>query len=700
MFAMALSAQANTVQTDLSVCGGPWSEPCSETGVCMPGTIEYSTIGRCVPCGGDEELCCGMQDDSACSSASPGSSCKIGKDPLVSSSSEIYGLAMICTATEDTAGISDQSGETSEPRRVEKDSGRMQWRDSPAPDQDAAQHWPFELDTLFGMSMFFLEVQRSGRLPESTRPPWRGDSFNSGGNWFGGVDGGYFDAGDHCIFQLPHAYTIARVAWAAHAFWGGLATSYFDGASNYDWAYDAVRWGADFLAANVEEDRTLLHVGDIDADHAYIGRSELYPEMDRNVRWCEFAQCSDVTGEVASALAHAAVVFKEDAEKRDHYWSKAQLAYAQTGVGADTFGNSNDAYDKLAVFYASSGVVSHVLFGAASMYTACVALECGNEAAYLEDVMRLGNMEEPDGQQKWFWPIPSWDHAWFDAAALMLSHGVTGPDVYGQPAFLKYLGELVSTWVDAKEPVQASPRGQRWVSAWGSNRFALNGAAMLLLWSNLPDDLRSGGASQQAARCAAVKQIHYVAGDNDMGAAYIVGFGDDPPGRNHHRNSACLPEEQNPDPVIGCSKVFVDVVDPLGACPAETEDEGAGVCYVDANRRNPLQAHGALIGGPKTPSDAGDSSRRPYSDQGWNDWRTDFIGNEQATDYNALYTLALAAAMELPSEFWSEGCGSGIDALPTQSGRGAGDRIAETYSDSDVWTFADFEAYGWTRSKE
>jgi endoglucanase len=551
---------------------------------------------------------------------------------------------------------------------------------------------------MFGMSMFFFEVQRSGRLPADTRAPWRGDSFNAGGDWFGGVDGGYFDAGDHCIFQLPHAYSIARIAWATHAYWEALATSYFDGASNYDWAYAAVQWGADFLAENTEEDRVLLHVGDIDKDHAYIGRSELYPRMDRNVRYCAYAECSDVAGEMAAALAHAAIVFKNDDARREMYWSKAKLAYKLTGVGPDTFGSSNDAYDKLAVFYTSSGVVSHVLFGAASMYAACLAIECGDEAAYLADVMRLGAMKESDGGQKWFWQVPSWDHAWWDSAALMLSHGVKGPDIYGEPAFSKLMGDFATTWVDASEPVQMSPEGQRWVSAWGSNRFALNGAAMLLLWADLPDDVRTGSTTPQAARCAAVKQIHYVAGDNDRGTSYVVGFGNDPPVRNHHRNSVCTPSEQDPNPAIGCSKVFVDVFDPQGKCPIY-EDEGAGVCYVSANRPNAFQAHGALVGGAKTPTDAGDVDRKPYSDQGWNDWRTDYVGNEQATDYNALFSVALAAAINLPAEFWSEGCGTGADAFPPQNGRGGNDRVAETFSDDEVWTFADFEKYGWTRTK-
>ena len=643
----------------------------------------------CVPCGHAGELCCDAPDDTgSCLDAS--TACSLGADPFVPSAGAIYGLARVCARGDN---VTDQAGVSDEPRRTNKQTGAMQWRDSPAPQLEAAAAWPYELDTLFGMSMFFWEVQRAGSLPADTRPPWRGDFKGQSPE----ADGGYFDAGDHNVFQLPHAYAVARLAWSTHRYWQGLAQSYFDGEANDKWSRDAVKWGADFFASTTDENRVLLHIGDIQKDHAYIGRSEMYPPIDRNVVYCEFGQCSDVAGEIAATLAHSAIVFQKDSVLRDEYWSKAKMAYAQTGVGTDTYTNSNDAYPLLAVYYASSGVVSHVLFGAASMYTACIALACGDEQTYLDDVMRLGSMDEPGGQKKWYWPVPSWDHAWFEAALVMLGHGIEGPEIYGQPSFPAFTGDMVKAWVDGTEPVQVSPRGQRWVDAWGSNRLATNGAALLLVWADLPASAQMGGITPQQARCTAMKQIHYMAGDNDREGSYVVGFGTNAPRRNHHRNSVCLPWEQNDDPAIACGPVFADVVDPRGSCPT-FEDESAGVCYQAANRDNPLQTHGALLGGPKTPTDAGDPYRVPYSTEGWNDWRTDHVGSEQAMDYNALFTLALAAAIELEPEFWSEACGSGVDALPAQVGRGASDRTAETFADEDVWTFTDFEKYGWTRT--
>jgi Glycosyl hydrolase family 9 len=70
------------------------------------------------------------------------------------------------------------------------------------------------------MSYFFYEVNRAGRLPPSTRAPWRADTLkrSGGGSLDGQWEGGYFDAGDHNKFMLPQAYAVARLAWTLHAF--------------------------------------------------------------------------------------------------------------------------------------------------------------------------------------------------------------------------------------------------------------------------------------------------------------------------------------------------------------------------------------------------------------------------------------------------------------------------------------------------
>lgn len=107
---------------------------------------------------------------------------------------------------------------------------------------------------------------------------------------------------------------------------------------------------------------------------------------------------------------------------------------------------------------------------------------------------------------------------------------------------------------------RVSPEGQRFTLQWGSNRFAMSGAAILLMWAQLPSSMRSiTSVETQSAQCAAVKQIQYMAGDNDRGS-YIAGFGENPPVRNHHRNAVCAPWEQAEDKKKHCEKCAIVAV--------------------------------------------------------------------------------------------------------------------------------------------
>jgi hypothetical protein len=124
-------------------------------------------------------------------------------------------------------------------------------------------------------------------------------------------------------------------------------------------------------------------------------------------------------------------------------------------------GNSNDAYTLLRSYYPSSGVVSHVFFAAASMYTACKALKCPDAARYLADANRLGVTKEADGGQKWYWEVPGWDNAWWDGAILMAQGGQAGPLVDSKPAFTHFLEIFVDKWVNGKAPIKCASLQRR-----------------------------------------------------------------------------------------------------------------------------------------------------------------------------------------------------------------------------------------------
>ena len=161
---------------------------------------------------------------------------------------------------------------------------------------------------------------------------------------------------------------------------------------------------------------------------------------------------------MAATLAHAAIAFQDEPALSAEYWRKAQMAYAQTGIASKTFGNSNDAYSLLGTYYPSSGVVSHVFFGAASMFAACQALSCPDVEQYRADANAVGDMKEADGGQKWFWEVPGWDNAWWDGALVMAQRGEAGPEIFGKPAYKEFLSEFADKWTRGRNPIKCGPR--------------------------------------------------------------------------------------------------------------------------------------------------------------------------------------------------------------------------------------------------
>ena len=70
---------------------------------------------------------------------------------------------------------------------------------------------------MISKSIMFYEAQRSGKLPENNRIPWRGDSaLYDKGNYNGSavdLTGGYYDAGDNLKFGYPLAYSMTVLSW-------------------------------------------------------------------------------------------------------------------------------------------------------------------------------------------------------------------------------------------------------------------------------------------------------------------------------------------------------------------------------------------------------------------------------------------------------------------------------------------------------
>lgn len=144
--------------------------------------------------------------------------------------------------------------------------------------------------------------------------------------------------------------------------------------------------------------------------------------------------------------------------------------------------------------------------------------------------------------------------------------------------------------------IHYTPKGLAWRDGWGSNRYAANTAFLALVAANL-------GLRPAVYRNFAKKQINYMLGDS--GRSFVVGFGENPPRRPHHRSSSC------PSSPARC-----------------------GWDTYHANRPNAHVLIGALVGGP---------DRNDY----YKDDRKNHAMNEVATDYNAGFQSAVAGLKQL-----------------------------------------------------
>lgn len=127
----------------------------------------------------------------------------------------------------------------------------------------------YDYEQVLGLSIWFYEAQRCGKLPNTNRVNWRWDSFVDDGSDVGlDLEGGYFDAGDHVKFGFPLAGTISILAWGM--------VDYNDGylaAGEYENGLDMLRWGLDYMVKTHPEPNVIwVNVGNGTVDHSFWGK--------------------------------------------------------------------------------------------------------------------------------------------------------------------------------------------------------------------------------------------------------------------------------------------------------------------------------------------------------------------------------------------------------------------------------------------
>ena len=461
-----------------------------------------------------------------------------------------------------------------------------------------------DYDAALDLSLRFYEAQRSGDLDEaSNRISWRGDSGlrdGQDGVYFGGeapqnlqagltldLSGGYHDAGDHVKFGLPLASTLSTLAWGGLSFRAG-----YEAAGQLDELLAAVRWGTDYLLkahgtrADGSTSYFVAQVGNAANDHAQWSAPETQTIARPALAITADKPGSDVAAASAAALASASVLFRQNGEAAyaDTLLSHAESLYSF----ADSYrGRYSDAIPEVQGYYNSwSGYEDELAYGAAWLSRAETAAGSDGEA-YADAALSLYRTSLAGLN-------PGWTHNWDDASyatAVMLAEDS------GDPAILQDVQQWLDSWVNGSNGVQISEGGLRFISDWGSLRYAANTA---MLAGIVADELIDPNGNYSAL---ATSTVDYILGENPREASYMVGYGDNAPVQPHHRAAS-----------------------------------GVGWEGFNNDTPNLYSLDGALVGGPTGANDFA-----------YSDLRSDYISNEVAIDYNAGLMGALAFANQQSS---------------------------------------------------
>ncbi len=365
--------------------------------------------------------------------------------------------------------------------------------------------------------------------------------------------------------------------------WSGIAfQDAYKKSGQWKYLLEAVKWGTDyFITCHSDKNTLYVQVGDGQKDHSW-----WYPPEAINYEYPSMKidaehPGSEVASETAASMAAASILFKEE----DSSYSATLIKHAKEIYEfADKY---RDDYVKAVPnaqgFYNTySGFIDDLAWGAAWMFYAT-----GDEE-YKKKYEAIADAEyshyDPKRYIECEGPI-SWDDKRPGAYVLMAI--LTKEE--------KRMNEAI-TYCDTILTQPKTPGGlwyDQQLSKWASNRYAANAASMLAIMAAYMDE---SDEKRKKYIEFTQKQIDYILGANPAGIDYVVGADKSSPKSVHHRGSSCTgtPESQ----------------------PKE----------------NIYTLYGALAGGPGPSDDYKDS-------------RTNYEMNEVALDYNAAFTLDLAALL-------------------------------------------------------
>lgn len=448
-------------------------------------------------------------------------------------------------------------------------------------------------------SMFFYEVQQSGKLPEWNSVQWRADSMvDEDGNETDVVPGGWFDAGDHFKFSLTNAYSASIMAWGYLEYKDAIKKAGLE-----ELYLNNIKWGMDFvLGCDRGEGKMVGTIGDFtggSTDHNIWCSAEVYLRKHHlnNDDWerpYDVLENSTVSALAAAALAQGYMIFGDE-----EYLTHAKDLFD----GADKFRDTKDIGGMAGMYNTSTWVDD-------CMYAACWLYKATGDKSYLDKIEKDYIPNFPLESQSTDWKY-TWGLAWDDttqAAALLYAQ------ITGKKEWADHIEKHIRYWMgdtsDGIKPFEGkiTPKGLSHLTNWGCLRHATNTAwlAKLACDTIFKDDAAKAEKYDKWAN----SQMDYCFGDNEMNMSYVLGMGEKNPTSIHHRTT---------------SGIHDDHWNELGQ--ESGGDEGWQTEYAHT-------LYGALIGGP---DNAGEYGTYKVSDYQY---------TEVAIDYNAGYTAALCAMVD------------------------------------------------------
>ena len=450
-------------------------------------------------------------------------------------------------------------------------------------------------------SMFFYEVQQSGKLPEWNSVAWRADSMvDEDGNETDVVPGGWFDAGDHFKFTLTNAYSASIMAWGYIQYKDAV-----DKAGLGETYRNNIQWGMDYVMACDKGGGEMIGtIGDFkggSTDHNIWCSAEVYLRKHHlnNKDWkrpYDTIKNASVAALSAACLAEGYIIFKESQpDKAAQYLKHAKDLFE----GADKIRACKDI-GGMSGMYDSSSWLDDCMYAANWLYMAT------GDKSYLDKIEKdyIPNfpLENQSTDRKYTWGL-CWDDT-SQAAAFLYALNT------GNEEWKEHVSHHLDYWSPqgyGGKKVDYTPDGLAWLFNWGSARHATTTAFLAKLAS---DTLFKDDASLSKKYDDWAKgQMDYVFGDNGLKMSYVLGMGDNQPTAFHHRTASGIHDDH-----------WNDLGQKSGG------SEGWQTEYAHT-------LYGALVGGPdKSGKYVNDVSQYQYS--------------EVAIDYNAGYTACLCAMID------------------------------------------------------